>query len=71
MTRAANAQARRRHRASAARQAIALCETDLSSRPRTSAATARAALRAAGLPPHLAASLRRRLRLTAEQEQYR
>ena len=59
---------RRRHRASAARQAIALCEAELTARPRTSAVAARAALRAAGLPPHLAATLRNRLRLIPEQE---
>ncbi len=59
---------RRRHRASAACQAIALCEAELTARPRTSAAAARAALRAAGLPPHLAATLRNRLRLIPEQE---
>jgi hypothetical protein len=60
-------QARRRQRAKAARQALALCEAELLDRPRISAATARAALRAAGLPPHLAA-LRGRMRLTPEQE---
>lgn len=68
MSRAAHAQARRRHRASAARQAIALCEADLPARPRASATAARAALRAAGLPPHLAARLRSRLRLIPEEE---
>lgn len=66
MTRPAHPRARRQHRASAARQAISLCETDLA-RPHTSAA-ARAALRAVGLPPHLAATLRSRLRLTPGQE---
>jgi hypothetical protein len=62
------AQARKRQRASAARQALVLCEAELITRPRTSAAAARAALRAAGLPPHLAATLRNRLRLIPERE---
>ena len=62
------AQARRRQRAKAARQALALCQTELSVRPRISAATARSALRAAGLPPHLAAALRHRIRLMSEPE---
>ena len=66
MTRPAHA--RRPHPASAARQAINLCETEPPSRPRTSAATARAALRDAGLPPHLAATFRNRLRLIPDQE---
>jgi hypothetical protein len=35
---------------------------------RVNTATTRAALRAAGLPPDIAATLRRRLRLTPEQE---
>jgi hypothetical protein len=35
--------------------------------PRISVATARAALRAAGMPPHVAAALRGRLRLIPEQ----
>jgi hypothetical protein len=60
-------QARRRQRAKAARQALALCEAELLARPRISAATARSALRAAGLPPHLAAAFRGRMRLTPEQ----
>jgi hypothetical protein len=62
------AQARRRQRARAARQVLTLCEAELLARPRLSAAIARSALRAAGLPPHLAARLRGRLRLVAEQE---
>ncbi len=60
--------ARRRQRASAARRALALCEDGLLGRPRASAVMARAALRSAGLPPDLAASLRSRLRLTPDQE---
>jgi hypothetical protein len=36
--------------------------------PRISAAMARAALRPAGVPPHIAATLRRRLRLIPEPE---
>jgi hypothetical protein len=66
----------------AARQALSLCEAELlrlswdtvgapdSSRgqPRIRVATTRAALRAAGVPPHIAAALRRRLRLIPEQE---
>ena len=59
-------QARRRQRAKAARQALALCEAE--QHTRNSAATARTALRAAGLPPHLAAALRGRIRLIPEQE---
>jgi hypothetical protein len=84
MTRAA--QARRRQRARAARQALTLCEAEplrsacgvalASASPepinraprRTSPAAARAALRAVGLPPHVAAKLRSRLRLSPEQE---
>jgi hypothetical protein len=62
------AQARRRQRARAARQALTLCEAEFLARPRISAAIARSALRAAGLPLHLAARLRGRLRLIAEQE---
>jgi hypothetical protein len=66
----------------AARQALGLCEAELlrlswdrtgmpsgwGEQPRIRVVTARAALRAAGLPPHLAARLRSRLRLVAEQE---
>jgi hypothetical protein len=66
----------------AARQALGLCEAQLlwlgcdrtgmppssGEQPRIRVATARAALRAAGLPPHLAARLRGRLRLMAEEE---
>ena len=62
------AQDRRRQRAKAARQALALREIELPVRPRISAATARSVLRAAGLPPHLAAALRRRIRLMSEPE---
>jgi hypothetical protein len=67
---------RRRQRAMAARQALRLCEaaqgqgtgrTQGGSR-RVTAVTTRAALRAAGLPPQIAATLRSRLRLTPEQE---
>jgi hypothetical protein len=64
-------QARRSQRAEAARQALALGEAELAARPRISAVTARAALRAAGLPPHIAAELRGRLRLTPEPEAHR
>jgi hypothetical protein len=59
--------ARRRRRA-AARQALALCEAELPARHRASPTAARAALCAAGLPPHVAATLRSRLRLIPEQE---
>ena len=72
----------RRPRATAARQALRLCEAELlrltwdtapvpqgsRGRPRIRAATTRAALRAAGVPPHIAAALRKRLRLIPEQE---
>jgi hypothetical protein len=72
---------RRRPRA-AARQALRLYEaellrltwdsvgTPLSGRRqfRTRVVTARTALRAVGVPPHTAATLRRRLHLTPEQE---
>jgi hypothetical protein len=61
-------QARRRQRAKAARQAIALCEAELHGQPRIRTATARAALRAAGLPPLAAAALRGRLHLLSEPE---
>jgi hypothetical protein len=82
MTRAA--QARRRQRASAARQA--LCEAELlrsarreaptsaspdlinRARRRASPVAAKAALRAVGLSPHIAAKLRSRLHLSPEQE---
>jgi hypothetical protein len=40
-----------------------------SGRSRISVATARAALRAVGLPPHIAAALRSRLRLIPESEE--
>jgi len=60
--------ARRRQRARAARVAPALCEADQPARPRINGASARAALRAAGLPPQLAARLRRRIRLALQQE---
>jgi hypothetical protein len=73
---------RRRQHVTAARQALGLCEAELlrlswnragtspstGEHPRIRVATARAALRAAGLPPHLAARLRGRLHLMAEQE---
>jgi hypothetical protein len=73
---------RRRHRATAARQALSLCEAELlrltrdravvpdssHGQPRICPATTRAALRAAGVPPHIAAALRRRLRLIPDQE---
>jgi hypothetical protein len=62
------AQARSRQRAKAARQALALCEAEQHARPRTSAAAAWKALRAAGLPPQLAATFRGRIRLTPQQE---
>ena len=77
---------RKRQHATAARQALRLCEAD-STRParetpdlpsgagriqgvqrRNSPSTTRAALRAAGVPPLVAAVLRRRLRLIPEQE---
>jgi hypothetical protein len=60
------ARARRRQRARAARQALALCEYRLPARPRTRAA--RAALRAAGLPPRLAGTYRHRLRIHTTPE---
>ncbi|MBO0819352.1 MAG: hypothetical protein J2P26_00725 [Nocardiopsaceae bacterium] len=75
---------RRRQRAMAVRQALRLCEAELATHarndagvpagrpggepPRITAATTRAALRAAGLPPRLAATLRGRLRLIPGQE---
>jgi hypothetical protein len=67
---------RRRQRAMAARQALRLCEAALpqgtgrtQGRPRrVTAVTTRAALRAAGLPPQTAATLRTRLHLIPEQE---
>jgi hypothetical protein len=73
---------RRRPRAGAARQALRLYEAELlrltwekvgkppgdPELPRTRAVTARAALRAVGVPPHTAAALRSRLRLAPEQE---
>jgi hypothetical protein len=73
---------RRKSRATAARQALGLYEADLlrltwdkgdmppgsCGRPRARVVTARAALRAAGVPPDLAAALRRRLRLISEEE---
>jgi hypothetical protein len=62
------AQARRRQRARAARQAIGLCETGNLARPRAGSAIARSALRAAGLPPYLAASLSSRIRLNPERQ---
>jgi hypothetical protein len=73
---------RRRPRATAARQALRLYEAELArltwdtagappggpGQPRTRVVTARAALRAVGVPPHTAAALRGRLRLAPEQE---
>ena len=73
---------KRRPRAAAARQALRLCEADLlrltwdragmspggHRQPRIRVVTTRAALRAAGVPPHIAATLRRRLRLIPAQE---
>jgi hypothetical protein len=69
---------RRRQRGMAVRQALRLCEAlsqgtgsapfGLGGQPRVTAVSTRAALRAAGVPPHLAATLRRRLRLIADQE---
>jgi hypothetical protein len=77
---------RSRQRATAARQALSLCEADLArltwdrsgppqrdpgihrGQRRAGALTARAALRAVGVPPHAAALLRRRLRLIREPE---
>jgi hypothetical protein len=73
---------RRRPCAAAARQALRLYEAELlrltwekagkppgdPEQPRTRAVTARAALRAVGVPPHTAAALRGRLRLAPEQE---
>jgi hypothetical protein len=70
---------RRRQRAMAARQALRLCEAALpqgtgrtqSGPRRVTAVTTRAGLRAAGLPPHIAATLRGQLRLIPEQEDQR
>jgi hypothetical protein len=73
---------KRRSRATAARQALRLYEAELlrltwdtagtppggHGQPRTRVVTARAALRAVGVPPHTAAALRGRLRLAPEQE---
>jgi hypothetical protein len=73
---------RRRQRAMAARQALRLCENELlgltwdaahgpqgsRGQPRSRPVTTRAALRAAGVPPHIAAALRKRLRLIPDQE---
>jgi len=60
----------------AARQALRLCESTLpqgaarivGGQHRVNTVTTRAALRAVGLPPHIAAALRSRLRLMPEQE---
>ena len=54
--------------AKASRQALTLCEASMLTRPRVSPHVARAALRAAGVPPHVAARLPVRLRLHAEPE---
>jgi hypothetical protein len=73
---------RTRPRATAARQALGLCEAELlrltwdradvsqsgHAQRRIRPVTTRTALRAVGVPPHLAAALRRRLRLIPEQE---
>ena len=73
---------RTRPRATAGRQALRLYEAEMarltwdtagappggSGQPRTRVVTARAALRAMGVPPHTAAALRGRLRLAPEQE---
>jgi hypothetical protein len=73
---------RRRPRATAARQALRLYEAELlrltwdtagtprggPGQPRTRVVTAKAALRAVGVPPHTAAVLRGRVRLAPEQE---
>jgi hypothetical protein len=73
---------RRRPRATAARQALRLYEAELlrfawdtagtpstgDGQPRTRVVTAKAALRAVGVPPDTAAALRGRLRLAPEQE---
>ena len=68
---------RRQQRTMAARQALRLCEADPApgtpgaarvAPRRVTAVTTRAALRAAGLPPQIAATLRSRLRLIPEQE---
>jgi hypothetical protein len=67
---------RRQQRTMAARQAVRLCEATLPQGAgrsqggprRVTAVTTRAALRAAGLPPQIAATLRSRLRLIPEQE---
>ena len=73
---------KRKSRATAARQALSLYEADLlrltwdrgdmpqgsCGRPRVRVATTRAALRAAGVPPQIAAALRRRMRLIPEEE---
>jgi hypothetical protein len=73
---------RRRPRATAARQALRLYEAEQARltwdtagappsgprQPRTRVVTARAALRAVGVPPHTAAALRGRLRLAPEHE---
>ena len=72
---------RKRQHATAARQALRLCESELlkhtggsaqmsysgRGQPRIHAITARSALRAAGVPPDIAAALRRRLHLMPEQ----
>jgi hypothetical protein len=67
---------RRRQRAMATRQALRLCESTLpqgsggtqGGPDRVTTVTARAALRPIGLPSHIAAALRSRLRLIPEQE---
>jgi hypothetical protein len=67
---------RPQQRARAARQALRLCEAALPQGTgrtqggprRVTAVTTRAALRAVGLPPQIAATLRSRLCLVPEQE---
>ncbi len=60
------ARARRRQRARAVRQALALCEHRLPAPPGTR--TTRAALRDVGLPPRLAGDYRHRLRIQTTPE---
>ncbi len=67
---------KRKQRAMAVRQALRLCEAALpqgtgriqGGQHRISPVTTRAALRAVGLPPLIAAALRSRLHLIPEQE---
>jgi len=57
-----------RQQAKAARQALALCEAELPARARMRAVRDGVALRAAGLPPLVAAAFRSRLHLNPELE---